>query len=263
MKIAVFVKHVPDVAEADLEVAADGRTVKGGELPFEMNEWDRFALEEAVLVKDSLGGELTSFLIGDEAAEESLRRCLAVGADRAVRVWDDGLAGANPFALTAAMRGAIGEDEYDLILCGAQSSDDGYGLGGPLLAEALGVPSVALVNKMKVEGGKVLVTRELEGGWGEEVEVDLPALVTIQTGINEPRYVSILGIKKARKKPIDLMDAVSVGITAERLATEKEKLSLVGIETPAVGEGAEILEGSPEEVAAKCLALLKEAGGVL
>ncbi|PLX40044.1 MAG: electron transfer flavoprotein subunit beta [Deltaproteobacteria bacterium] len=258
MKIAVFVKHVPDVAEADLEVAADGRTLKGAGLPFEMNEWDRFALEEAVLIKDEVGGDLTAFLIGDEAAEESLRRCLAVGADRAVRLWDEALSGANPFEIAAAMRGAVGDDNYDLILCGAQSSDYGYGMGGPLLAEALGINSVALVNKMKVEGSKVLVTRELEGGWGEEVEVNLPAVISIQTGINEPRYVSILGIKKARKKPIDVLDGAGVD-----LSSEGGKLVVESLQAPPLGEGAEFLEGSPEEVAERCLALLKEAGGVL
>jgi electron transfer flavoprotein beta subunit len=261
MNLVVFVKHVPDTAEADLAVAADGKSIKAAGLPYQMNEWDRFALEEAVQLKEKTGGTLTAFLLGPEEHEESLRRCLAVGADRAVRVWDPLLESAGPLAVAPVLRAALGSTPCDLILCGAQASDDGYALVGPALAELLGIPSAALVNALEVSEGKAVCTRELEGGWGEVIELDLPAVVTIQTGINEPRYVSILGIKKARAKPIDLLNLSGLGPDA--VAAWSTRLRLEGLEPPPPGKEAEILGGSPEEIAKKFLAVLTEKGGVL
>lgn len=263
MNLIVFVKHVPDTAEADLAVAPDGKTVKAAGLPFQMNEWDRFALEEAVRWKESTGGTLTAFLMGDEEAEESLRRCLAVGADRAVRVWDPALADAGPLAVAPVLRAALGSTPFDLILCGAQASDDGAAFVGPALAELLGVPCAALVNKLEVSGGKAACTRELEGGWGEVVELDLPAVVTIQTGINEPRYVSILGIRKARSKPVDVLGLEAVGLSAAEVAEARTRSVLEALELPPAGGEAELFSGTPEEVAKRFVAVLSEKGGVL
>ena len=263
MNLIVFVKHVPDTAEADLSLAPDGKAIKTAGLPYQMNEWDRFALEEAVQLKEKTGGTLTAFLLGPEESEESLRRCLAVGADRAVRIWDPILETSGPLAVAPVLRAALGSAPFDLILCGAQASDDGYALVGPALAELLGIPSAALVNRLEVAGGKAVCTRELEGGWGEVVELDLPALVTIQTGINEPRYVSILGIKKARAKPIDLAGLAGLGVGPEAVAEWSGRLRLEGLEPPPPGKEAEILSGSPEEVAKRFVAVLSEKGGVL
>jgi electron transfer flavoprotein beta subunit len=263
MNLVVFVKHVPDTAEADLAVASDGRSIKTAGLPFQMNEWDRFALEEAVQLKERTGGSLTAFLLGPEEAEESLRRCLAVGADRAVRIWDPALANGGPLAIAPLLRAALADAPFDLILAGAQASDDGYGLVGPALAELLGVPSAALVNRLEVSDRKAVCTRELEGGWGEVVELDLPAVVTIQTGINEPRYVSVLGIRKARSKPIDLQGLEQLGLSAGAVAEPSAKVRLEALELPPAGGEAELLTGSPEEVAKRFVAVLTEKGGVL
>jgi electron transfer flavoprotein beta subunit len=263
MNLAVFVKHVPDTAEADLEIAADGRSIKTAGLPTQMNEWDRFALEEAVRLKEASGGNLTAFLIGPEESEDSLRRCLAVGADRAVRVWDAALAGGGPWAAAATLAAAVGEGRYDLLLCGAQADDDGYGAVGGLLAERLGVPSAALVNRLEVADGVATCHRELEAGWTERVELDLPALVTIQTGINEPRYVSILGIRKARSKPIDVRDPGGLGLPCAEFDQVQGLLELESLELPPAGREAELLHGSPDEAAGQLAAVLKEKGGVL
>ncbi len=263
MNLAVFVKHVPDTAEADLQVAADGRSIKQAGLPFQTNEWDRFALEEAVKLKEATGGSLTAFLLGPEECEESLRRCLAVGADRAVRVWDPALERQGPMAAARVLAAAVGGEKYDLCLCGAQADDDGYGIVGPTLAVLLGLPSAALVNRLEVRGRTVVCSRELEGGWNEVVELDLPALVTVQTGINEPRYVSVLGIRKARSKPIDAVDLAGLGLAPDAVGEAGSRLRLEALAPPPPGKEAELLQGSPEEVAGRFVAVLREKGGVL
>ena len=254
MNIAVFVKHVPDVNEADLAVASDGRSVKAAGLPFQMNEWDRFALEEGVRLKEAGGGTLTAFLLGPEEHEESLRRCLAVGADRAVRVWDQSFADAGPLTVAGALAGALGNERFDLYFFGAQAADDGYGMVGPAFAEILGLPSASLVNGLTLQPPTLKVTRELEGGWSEVLEMDLPAVLCLQTGINEPRYVSILGIKKARTKPIDLLDANGVGLNPDAVAELQARLVVEGFEPPPEGKLAELWSGSNEEIAAKFVA---------
>jgi electron transfer flavoprotein beta subunit len=263
MNLAVFVKHVPDTAEADLQVAPGGRSIKAAGLPYQMNEWDRFALEEAVKLKEASGGTLTAFLLGPEECEESLRRCLAVGADRAVRVWDSALEGQGPGGAAVALAAAARETPCDLYLCGAQASDDGYAMVGPTLAALLAVPCTTLVNRLEVKGSAVVCDRELEAGWTERVEVDLPALVTVQTGINEPRYVSVLGIKKARSKPVDVRDLAGLGVGREAVSALGDLLTLEALEPLPEGRAAELIAGSPEEAAARLASILREKGGVL
>lgn len=263
MNLAVFVKHVPDTAEADLQVAPGGRSIKTVGLPFQMNEWDRFALEEAVKLKEASAGTLTAFLLGPEECEESLRRCLAVGADRAVRVWDPGLEGQGPAGAAAVLAAAVKGTPYDLYLCGAQASDDGYAMVGPTLAALLAVPCTTLVNRLEVAGSAVVCDRELEAGWTERVEVGLPALVTVQTGINEPRYVSVLGIRKARGKPVDVFDLAGLGLDRDQVGQLGSLLNLEALEPLPEGRAAELLTGAPEEAATRLAAILREKGGVL
>ncbi|MDW7711551.1 MAG: electron transfer flavoprotein subunit beta/FixA family protein [Deferrisomatales bacterium] len=263
MNVAVFVKHVPDTTEADLQVAADGRSLKAGGLPYQMNEWDRFALEEGVRLKEASGGTLTAFLLGPEEHEETLRRCLAVGADRAVRVWDPALERQGPVAAARALAAAVGGEAFDLCLCGAQADDDGYGLVGPTLAVLLAMPSASLVNRLEVRDRVAVCARELEGGWSEVVELDLPALITVQTGINEPRYVSVLGIRKARSKPIDLAGLDALGLSPEAVGETGSRLRVEALAPPPPGKEAELFTGSPEEIAGRFVAVLKEKGGVL
>mgnify|MGYP005843391877 CR=1 FL=1 len=263
MNLAVFVKHVPDTAEADLQAAAGGKAIKTAGLPFQMNEWDRFALEEAVKLKEASGGTLTAYLLGPEECEESLRRCLAVGADRAVRVWDAALADQGPAAAAAALAAAAGQTPCDLYLCGAQAGDDGYALVGPTVASFLGIPCTTLVSGLALEGRTLRCRRELEAGWTEQVEVDLPALVTVQTGLNEPRYVSVLGIRKARGKPVELRDLCALGLDGAQVAALGGLLTLEALEPVPEGRAAQILPGAPEEAAARLAAILREKGGVL
>ncbi len=263
MNLAVFVKHVPDAAEADLRIGPDGRSVRAEDLPFQMNEWDRFALEEAARLKEATGGSLTAFLIGPGEHEDSLRRCLAVGADRAVRVWDESFPTLGPAAVARALAAAVGEERFDLYLCGAQAADDGYAVVGPTLAVLLGVPWAALVCRLELQDGRIVCDRELEAGWFERVELALPALVTVQTGINEPRYVSILGIRKARSKPLEVRGLADLGVDPDEIGRLGALTRLEALEPPPPGREAEMLEGSPAEVARKAVAVLREKGGVL
>ncbi len=187
MDIVVCVKRVPDTSEADVSISKDGRAIEAGDLVFDINEWDKYAVEEAVLLKEKLGGSVTVVTVGTEVAEDTLRRCFATGADNAIRLTDKSLESLDAAAIARVLSPVIKDLNFDLVLTGAQASDDGYGHVGPALAELLGIPHATLVTSIEVQEGKVRVLRELESGLSEIVEVKLPAVLTIQTGINEPR----------------------------------------------------------------------------
>ena len=188
--------------------------------------------------------------VGDEDAEDALRRCLAMGADRAVRVWGDELQGADPITVARALAPVVRKEAPDLVLTGVQSSDAVQAATGAALAELLDLPRVAVVNKVNWEpGASATVHRELEGGLVDVVEVDMPALLTIQTGINEPRYATLRAIKQAEQQDIDVVEPEDLGEPAARVRR---------MFVPPKGEGAEMLNGSPVEVAQRIADLLKE-----
>ena len=251
MEIVVCVRRVPDTAEAELEVRGDGLDVKHDDLPFEINEWDNFAVETAVRLKEEHGAHVTAITVGGEDDEEVLRRALAMGADDAVHVRGNA---PDPHGVARALADAIGSlgTPCDLVLCGAVSSDRGFGAVGGLLAGKLGVPMVALATALDVREGVAKVRHEVEGGLERVVEVDLPAVVTVQTGIHEPRYVSIRGIRKVAGAEIPVHEA---GDLDPRVRTE-------AVFFPPRGEGAEILEGSDEEVVDALIERLRAKGGI-
>ncbi|MFC1871350.1 electron transfer flavoprotein subunit beta/FixA family protein [Chloroflexota bacterium] len=252
MDIVVCVKRVPETSEADVVINREGRGIEASGLVFDINEWDKYAVEEAVLLKEKHGGSVTVVTVGPEAAEDTLRRCFATGADNAVRLTEVS-SDLDAAAIARALYGVVKDLSFDLLLTGVQASDDGGGQVGPVLAELLGVPHATLVTGIDVLEGKVRVLRELESGLGEVVEVPLPAVLTIQTGINEPRYVSIMGVRKASKKEIEMREiSPEVGVM-----TRLERLFL-----PPVTRQAEILEGSPDEVAERLAQILKDKAGL-
>jgi len=187
MDVLVCVKRVPDVAEAEIEIARDGKAIDESDLSHGTNEWDDYAVEAAVSLKEQHGGSVTALTVGDEDAEEVLRRALAMGADEGVRLDDPLFAAADAQGVATILRHAIAQRPYDLILTGAVSSDAGGGLVGASLAAGLGIPHVSLATSLEVEGTSATVRHEAEGGLERIVTVDLPAVVTVQTGINEPR----------------------------------------------------------------------------
>ncbi|MDP2970116.1 MAG: electron transfer flavoprotein subunit beta/FixA family protein [Deltaproteobacteria bacterium] len=262
MNIIVCIKRVPDTADADISIDKSGKDIEKGGLAFDLNEWDSYAIEEAILLKEKLGGTVTVLSAGGEDSNESLRKCLAMGADDAFRLTDPAFAGADGFATARVLAEAIRKRPFDLILTGTQAEDDGYGQVGVAMAEMLGVPHVSIVNRIEVQEKKIKAHRELEGGLEEVVEVDLPALLTIQTGINEPRYVSIMGIRKVTKKEIKTFGASDLNLKPEEVGLSGSDIQLEKVFLPSVGEGAEMLEGKPEEIALKFFDILKDKGGV-
>jgi electron transfer flavoprotein beta subunit len=212
-----------------------------------LNEWDACAVEEAIQIRERLGeGEVVVVTVGDEEAEGALRRCLAMGADRAVRVDAEPR---DPISTARALAEVVAAESPDLVLTGVQSADSVQGSTGVALAELLGLPRLAVVTKIEWSGsGPATVDRELEGGLVDVVEVDTPALLTIQTGINQPRYANLRAIKQAEQQEIAVVGA-DVGEPAYRVRR---------MFSPPRGSGAELLEGNAAQVAQQIAELLKE-----
>jgi len=256
MNIIVCVKRVPFTQEVDLEIDGSGRDIRRDMLTYVINEWDNYAVEEAIRIKERTGGGVTAITIGSEEDEEVLKRCLAMGADRAIRI-DPGDSPLDAFVISRILAQVIGDMEYDLILTGVQADDSNEGAVGSMVAEHLDIAHGAVVIGVETDGGSAKIRAELEGGTDELSKIDLPAVLTIQTGINEPRYVSIMGIRKAAKKELNVIPLRELNIPEEDLAprTILEELFL-----PPETEGAEILEGDPSFVAEEIIRIMKEKG---
>jgi electron transfer flavoprotein beta subunit len=262
MKILVTVKEVAE-AEDDFEI--DGLDIDERYLEYDLNEWDEYAIEEAVSIAEAGEDvEVVSVTIGPERTEETIRMGLAKGVDRAIRIWDDTLEGADylDIGTKADVLGAVVEsEEPDLVLTGVQANDDGFGATGVALADAVGYEWAAVVNHLELDedGGVARVHRELEGGVEELTEVDLPAVLTIQTGINEPRYASLRGIRQAQRKPLDVESLESLGLDGSVVETPVQRTAMY--EPESEGE-ATVFEGSAEETAAQLADLLRDKGVV-
>jgi electron transfer flavoprotein beta subunit len=249
MKIVVCVKQVAVLGD-EVEFTDDERDVDPDFFDFALNEWDSYATEEALRLREAAGdGEVVVVTVGDEEAEDAMRRALAMGADRGVRVWSDELAGADPITVARALAEAVREEAADLVLCGVQSSDAVQAATGAALAELLGLPRVAVVTKVELGSGTATVHRELEGGLLDVLEVDVPCLLTIQTGINEPRYATLRAIKQADQKEIAVREPGDLGPPAARVRR---------MYVPAKGEGAELLDGDAAAVAQRIKELVEE-----
>ena len=262
MNIIVCVKRVPETAEADLMIDKTGKDVMKSGLVFDLNEWDSYAIEEAIRLKEKQGGHVTVISMGGEEANECLRKCLAMGADDAVRLTDAVFEGADGYATARVLAESIRKLPFDLVLTGTQAEDDGYGQVGGALAELLGIPHATVVNHIEAEAEKLRVHRELEGGLEEILDIDLPALLTIQTGINEPRYVSIMGIRKVAKKEIKVFGAADLTLVANETGFLGSDTRIENISFPPTSEGAKMIEGNPEEVALNVLNVLKDKGAL-
>jgi electron transfer flavoprotein beta subunit len=256
MKILVCLKQVPH-KDARLEVASGGTWIQDANLKFEINDYDNYALEEALRIKDAKGAEVIVATVGPDRVQQSLRTALGMGADRAIHVWDDSLAKADSLAI-AKVLAAVGKAEgCDLVLTGLMSDDANFALTGPMLAELLGMPHATGIVKEELKDGAVEVERELEGGALQVVSLPLPALLTVQTGMNEVRYASLKGIMAAKKKPLDKKSLADLGLSADQVAP---KVSIEKIYSPPKGEGADIVSGSPAEIGAKLVSKIKELG---
>jgi electron transfer flavoprotein beta subunit len=260
MKVLVTVKEVAAVED---EFEIDGTAIDEAYLEYDLNEWDDYAIEEGVQISESEDDvEVVSVTIGPERSEETIRMALAKGADRAIRVWDDSLADAELLdveAKTDILAAVVEEEDPDLVLSGVQADDDGFGATGVSLADAVDFEWAAVVNDLDldVEGGVASVHRELEGGVEELTDVDLPAVLTIQTGINEPRYASLRGIRQAQRKEIKPMTLDDLGLAAD---VAESDLELVDMYEPETESDATIFEGSAEDTAGQLAAVLRDGG---
>ncbi len=262
MEILVCVKRVPDTAENEIVVNSKGTDIERGDLVYSVNEWDNYAVEEAIQIRDNVGGSVTVVTVGDADAEEILRREMAMGADKGVLLSDDAFNGSDGKGIAAILKAEVAKGKYDLILTGAQA-DDGAAQVGGMLAAMLDMPYASLVNKIEIVSDKVIkVGREIEGGNQEMSEIDLPCVLSIQTGINEPRYVGIRGIRKVASVEIPVHGSADLGLAAGSVGAAGAKVKRVDYFVPPMGEGAEMLEGSSDEIAEKLIELLKSKGGI-
>jgi electron transfer flavoprotein beta subunit len=257
MDIVVCVKRVPLTEEVDLVVDEQKKGIKKDHLAFVLNDWDNYAIEEAIVLKEKHGGTVTAVTVGSEDDEEVLRRCLAMGADRAIRVEAGDVSRFDSFGISKILSGVVRDLPFDLIFTGVLADDDYCGMVGMLMAEELKINHASAVTAIEIEDGKARTASELEGGLNEVSLVELPALLTIQTGINEPRYVSILGIRKAAKKELKIMDLSDLGIADEELAP---RTMIEEVYPPPETEGAQILTGDPDKIASDFVEILTKKG---
>lgn len=260
MELVVCIKRVPETAEAEIRIDASGRDIVRDGLVYTINEADNYALEEALLIKEREGGTITVVTMGSRESEDTLRMGLAKGSDAAVRLDDPAFAESDGVATAKILEAAIKDIPHDLVLTGCMASDDWYSVVGPALAEFLGVPHATMVVKTELSEGKTRVSRELEGGLQEMLDIELPAVLTIQTGINEPRYASIMGIARASKKEITVKGLSDLGLQAKDAGKEGSKTRIEKLTLPVQEKMAEMITGGADEAAEKLSAILKERG---
>jgi electron transfer flavoprotein beta subunit len=257
MDTIAFIKRVPDTSEAEaIQIGASGMNIEGTGLPFKINNWDEYVLETAAQLKEKLGGTFTAVTAGNKDWNDVLRRALAMGADQAIRI-DEDVSGWEPNAVALILKAVIKPLPFDLLLFGAQSEDFGSGQLGVTVAEMLGIPHAALVAGMEPGEKSFRIQRELEAGTLESYTVALPALFTIQTGINQPRYISLSGIRRATKMEIQVLSLGDIGLSREGTVP---KLKLEKMELPPKGKKAEMISGSPGEAAARLAKILQSSG---
>ena len=263
MKIVVPVKQVA-VLDEDFELLPDGTGVDPDFIEWELNEWDAFSVEAALAIRDGAcggDGEVVVVTVGDEGTEDpSLLGCLAKGADRGIRVWDESLESVDVLAVARVLAAVVAAEQPDLVLCGVQSSDAVNGATGVAIAGYLELPHVAVGKSLEYDAGtrSLTVGRELEGGTVEIVRLPLPALITIQTGINEPRYATLRAIKQAREKPLAVMGLDELGLDPETMR-EAAGSQLIDVQMPDRGDQAVMLDGPPSAVASRIAELVEDA----
>jgi electron transfer flavoprotein beta subunit len=262
MKILITVAEVADV-EDDFEI--DGLAIDEQYLDYDLNEWDDYAIEAGVQIQEAGEDiEVVSATIGPERSEETIRMALAKGVDRAIRVWDDSLEDAEYLGIETKadiLAAVVEEEQPDLILSGVQSGDDAFGATGVNLANEIDFEWAAVVNNLEYEAGteSASVHRELEGGIEELTDIELPAVLTIQTGINEPRYASLRGIRQAQSKEIAPKSLDELGLDA---TVTESSISLTEMYEPETESDATLFEGGSEEEAGQLADLLRDKGVV-
>lgn len=262
MEILVCVRRVPDTSENEIQLNAAGNDIERDDLVYSINEWDNYAVEEALQIVSRVGGTVTVVTVGGEEDEEVLRREMAMGATHGILISDDAFAGSDARGIAAILKAFVQKGKYDLVLTGVQAEDGGALVGG-MLAAMLDYPFASLVNSIEVLDGKALkISREIAGGNKEISQIDLPCVLSIQTGINEPRYVGMRGIRQVASIPIPTLGVSELNVEPQSIGTGAAKVRRVDYFTPALGKGAEMLQGSREEIVEKLFELVAAKGGL-
>ncbi len=250
MKIIVAIKQVP-ARDSQLRIDSKGKWIQTSDLAFEINEPDAYALEAALQLKEKNGGEVVALCAGPASAGQTIREALAKGADRALHIEEDNLDTLDTLGIARLLAKAATAESPDLVLTGLQSEDLGYGQTGVVVAELLGMPHATIVMEVERKDSSVRVKRELENGWFQYVELPLPAVLTIQSGISKLRYATLMGIKKAKTKEVKRLTAAGLGVPLQ--AT----IAIDRVYPPEKSKQTQILDGSPKEAAAKLVEKLK------
>jgi len=262
VEILVCARRVPDTSENEIQLNSVGNDIERDDLVYSINEPDNYAVEEALQIVAKAGGKVTVATVGTDEDEEILRREMAMGANQAALLSDEKFTGSDGKGIANVLKAYAQKQNFDLILTGVQAEDGGAQVGG-MLAALLDYPFASLVTSVEVlDGNKLKVAREIEGGNREVSEIDLPCVLSIQTGINEPRYVGMRGIRQVASVEIPTWGAAELGISEVEIGPAAAKVKRDGYFVPAMGKGAEILEGSNEEVADKLIELMKAKGGL-
>ena len=253
MEILVCARRVPDTSENEIQLNSAGNDIERDDLVYSVNEPDNYAVEEALQIVAKVGGNVTVVTVGGEEDEEILRREMAMGANHGVLISDEAFNGSDGRGIATILKAFVQKGHYDLILTGVQAEDGGAQVGG-MLAAMLDYPFASLVNSIEVlDGSKLKISREIEGGNKEMNEIDLPCVLSIQTGINEPRYVGMRGIRQVASVPIPTFGASDLGLDASAVGEAAAKVKRVDYFVPALGKGAEMLQGSREEIIDKLI----------
>ncbi|MFH1540228.1 MAG: electron transfer flavoprotein subunit beta/FixA family protein [bacterium] len=261
MNTIVLVKQVPDT-EAKIKVRPGELDIDREGLNYVLNPYDEFAVEEALKQKGAVGGDVVIICLGEKRTEEAIRTALAMGADRAVRIDADEIKGSDPYSTAVALAAAVKKEDPGLILCGKQAMDDDAAQVGQIVAELLGMPCASVTLALEVADGKAKVRREIEGG-EETDELPLPCVVTCQKGLNEPRYPSLPGIMKAKKKPLNIVGAGDLGADASAIGEAGAKTAVTELKPPPARQAGKVLEGEPADLAKQVAQLLRDEAKVI
>ena len=264
MNIIVCLKQVPDT-ESQIKIRSDGVSIATDDVKWVMNPYDEFGVEEALRLKEKRGGEVTVVALGPKRVTESIRTALAMGADKGILVSDEPLEGSDALGTAKAIAAAIKDLEFDIVFTGQRGVDDDQGLVGAAIAELLGIPQLSLIVKLEVaeDGKTVKVNRPIEGE-ALVIESSLPALITAQKGLNEPRYASLPGIMKAKKKPLEEKSLGDLGLDAAEFGVGARKLKILELIPPPARKAGIIVPGdTPQDKAAALAKLLHDEAKVL
>ena len=260
MEIAVLLKQVP-ATESLIQIAGDGTSIKTDDIKWVINPYDEFAVEEALQIREAHGGSVTIISVGPEKTTEAIRTALAMGADKGILINDPAAEGCDGLNTARILAAVLKETPFDLIIAGQRAVDDDNFQVGPAVAEFLGIPNISMVIKQEIIDAKIRCHGTVDGGT-VILEAPLPALFTTQRGLNEPRYASLPGIMKAKKKPIDIKTLADIGLEADRIGNSLTRI--VSMQTPPERKGGRMITGdSAQSKAAELVRILHEEAKVI